>query len=67
MTSEGLYTADPVANSNRLCSVQKIKDFNKNTEPSLTLGQRVQDLFRGCGMCMPKKAECENGMYIFKQ
>lgn len=66
MCSEGLYAADPVTNTNRLCSVQKIKDFNKNTEPSLSIGQRVTDLFRGCGMCMPKHTDTENGMYIFK-
>ena len=66
LNSEGLYIADAMANNNRLCALQKIKDFEKNTEPAPSFGQRVQDLFRGCGMCQPVRAEHENTMYIFE-
>lgn len=65
LNSEGLYTADAMANNNRLCKLEKIKDFEKNTEPGLSFGQRVQDLFRGCGMCQPPRVQHENTMYIF--
>lgn len=65
---EGIYMGDPMTSCNRLVALQKIKDYNQNPEPRLSLGQQMGDVFRGCGMCQAKGAKLEpgHGRYIYE-